>query len=195
MTALPRRGQPLIALAGLLALWIGARAWGPVASLLEVPCHCRPRFRAGWSPKSRHPNPSRSRRELRRCLRLQKRPASSRKRGMGLPLHHGLLGWRRQSRQPRNRQPLLPAPSRRCLLRNVSRPRHLLRHRFPLAPFQPKSAHRAAGPRMAGLSGVTRHGAAPRWSVAGHMGPARQGQFCAIVSVLTAGSTRVPICV
>ncbi|RVQ66490.1 hypothetical protein EKN06_10750 [Croceicoccus ponticola] len=32
-----RRGQPLLALAGVLVLWVAARAWGPVDRVLEVP--------------------------------------------------------------------------------------------------------------------------------------------------------------
>ncbi len=37
MSVMPRRGQPLFALAGVLLLWVAARAFGPVDALLEAP--------------------------------------------------------------------------------------------------------------------------------------------------------------
>ncbi|MBB3989036.1 hypothetical protein [Croceicoccus naphthovorans] len=37
MTARTGRGQPLIALAGLIVLWVAARAWGPVGQAIDAP--------------------------------------------------------------------------------------------------------------------------------------------------------------
>lgn len=37
MTRTPRRGKPLIALTGIMACWVAARAFGPVDALLETP--------------------------------------------------------------------------------------------------------------------------------------------------------------
>lgn len=37
MSVMPRRGKPLVALAGVMLFWVAARAFGPVDALLETP--------------------------------------------------------------------------------------------------------------------------------------------------------------
>ncbi|MDR7101831.1 hypothetical protein [Croceicoccus sp. BE223] len=54
MTARPRRrGQPLAALVGIMALWVGLRAWGPVDRILDVPLPLPPTVKGRVEPVSR----------------------------------------------------------------------------------------------------------------------------------------------